>query len=188
MLFRSFKDYFLKKFIDEFLVILVTSIIFFTIFYKGKKIKNNISFNYYYIILTILFLVWFMYHPALRYGGYYLLSLMIFLPIINFLSNKKFDLNYLKNSTLSLIFIAIIIFQVKNFLRINYEFKRYDFTNFPFYYFREDSSYERVNVGEGVYVSVATSSCMGAPTICLVGNTGGLKAKKYLGYNFYLMK
>lgn len=137
-IFYWFKDYFLKKFIDEFLVVFFISALFFTIFYKGKKIKNNINFNYYYIIIIILFLVWFMYHPALRYGGYYLLSFMIFLPIVDFLSNKKFDVNYIKNSTLSLILIAIIVFQVKNYARINYEFKRYDFTNFPFFYFRED--------------------------------------------------
>ena len=129
-----------------------------------------------------------MHHPALRYGGYYLLSFLIFLPIIRLLSNKKFNLNYLKNSTLSLIIVAIIVFQVKNYARINYEFKKYDFTNFPFYYFKEDFFYERINVGDGVYVSVAKFSCMGAQTICLVGNTGELKGRKYLGYNFYLVK
>ena len=182
------KDYFVKKFLDELSVILFVGVIFLIIFYKGEKIKKNIQFNYYYTILIIFFLTWFTYHPALRYGGYYLLSFLIFLPIIELMSNKKFDLNYLKNSTLSLIVVAIIVFQVKNYARINYEFKKYDFSNFPLFYFKEDLFYERINVGDGIYVSVAKFSCMGAPTICLVGSTGELKGKKYLGYNFYLMK
>jgi hypothetical protein len=182
------KDYFVNKFIDELLVIFFVGTLFVIIFYKGIKIKNNLKFNYYYIALIIFFSIWFMHHPALRYGGYYLLSFLIFLPIIRLLSNKKFNLNYLKNSTLALIIVAIIVFQVKNYARINYEFKKYDFINFPFYYFKEDFFYERINVGDGVYVSVAKFSCMGAQTICLVGNTGELKGRKYLGYNFYLVK
>jgi hypothetical protein len=43
-------------------------------------------------------------------------------------------------------------------------------------------------VGDGIYLSAAKFSCMRAPTVCLVSGTGELKGKKYLGYNFYLMK
>jgi hypothetical protein len=184
------KDYFIKKFIDEFFIILFVCIIFLIFFYKGKKIKSNINinFNYYYIPLIFFFIIWFLYHPALRYGGYYLLSFLIFLPTIQFLCNRKFEKKYIKNSILTLLIIAILVFQIKNYARINYEFKRYDFSNFPFFYFKEDTSYKKIDIGDGIYVSVASSSCMGAPTICLAGGIGKLKGKKYLGYNFYIIK
>lgn len=184
------KDYFIKKFIDQFFIILFISVAFLTIFYKGKKIKsnNNLNFNYYYIFLIFFFIIWFTHHPALRYGGYYLLSFLIFLPTIQFLSNRKFELKYIKNSILILLVITVLIFQVKNYLRINSEFKKYNFSNFPFYYFEDDASYKMVDIGDEIYVSVAKSSCMGAPTICLSNSIGKLKGRKYFGYNFYLMK
>jgi hypothetical protein len=60
--------------------------------------------------------------------------------------------------------------------------------SFLFFNFKEDGSYEKVNIGDEIYVSVANSFCMGAPTICLVGGIGELRGKRHFGYNFYLMK
>jgi hypothetical protein len=182
------KDYFIKKFLDEFLVILSVSLIFLITFYKGKKVKSIINFNYYYSAFIFFFILWFLHHPALRYGGYYLLSFLMFLPTVQFLHNRKFEVKYIKNSILTLLVIAVFVFQVKNYARINYEFKRYDFSNFPFFYFKDDTSYKKTDIGNEIYISVANSSCMGAPTICLVGSVGELKGKKYLGYNFYITK
>jgi hypothetical protein len=81
-----------------------------------------------------------------------------------------------------LFIIFFIYIYIKVFL------KKYDFSNFSLFYFIEDHFYERINVGDGIYLSVAKFSCMRAPTVCLVGGTGELKGKKYLGYNFYLIK
>ena len=182
------KDYFVKKFIDEFFVIFFVGTIFLAIFYKGKKTQTNINFNYCYIFLIFFFIIWFLYHPALRYGGYYLLSFLMFLPIVQFLYNRKFELKFIKNSILTLLVISIFIFQFKNYARIYFDFKRNGFESFPFFNFKGDGSYKKVNIGDEIYVSVANSSCMGAPTICLVGGIGELRGKRHFGYNFYLMK
>lgn len=182
------KDYFIKKFIDEFFTIFFVGTIFLAIFYKGKKTKTNINFSYCYIFLILFFIIWFLYHPALRYGGYYLLSFLMFLPIIQFLCNRKFELKFIKNSVLTLLVISIFIFQFKNYTRIYLDFKRNGFESFPFFNFKEGGSFKKVNIGDEIYVSVANSSCMGAPTICLVGGIGELRGKRHFGYNFYLMK
>ena len=46
-------------------------------------------------MLTLLFAEWFYNHPALRYGGYPLIALLLFLPIAQYLSKKNYlNFNY----------------------------------------------------------------------------------------------
>ena len=40
-----------------------------------------------YIVLLILFVEWFYNHPALRYGGYYIIAILIFIPLSKILSS-----------------------------------------------------------------------------------------------------
>ena len=49
-----------------------------TKFIFDKKIKNILTL---YFFIFILFVEWFINHPALRYGGYILIALITFIPI-----------------------------------------------------------------------------------------------------------
>ncbi len=82
----------------------------------------------------------------------------------------------------------LVIFQFKNYARIYFDFKRNGLESFPFFDFKEDGVYKKVNIGDKIYVSIANSSCTRAPTICLVGGIGELRENRHFGYNFYLTK
>ena len=75
---------------------------------------------FYYFLIILLLIEWFYNHPALRYGGYVIFSLMIFIPMSYFLSNyeipKKFRLK-----TIILFLLVTSIFTGRNIDRIIYE-------------------------------------------------------------------
>ena len=87
--------YFFNKVSDFLLSLILLCIIFLILFYNNKKNKLVIKkeFLYLYFLSIILFFEWLYNHPALRYGGYVLISLLIFLPISFlldcFMQNKK---------------------------------------------------------------------------------------------------
>ena len=63
-----------------------------------------------YGIILILFFEWFYNHPALRYGGYNLIAIIIFLPISVYLSSKNIKFNNYKFTSSVLIILTVIIF------------------------------------------------------------------------------
>ena len=61
-------------------------------------------------MLILLFAEWFYNHPALRYGGYPLIALLLFLPIAQYLSKKNY-LNFNINiRAYFLIFLTLSVF------------------------------------------------------------------------------
>ena len=78
-----FKIYFFTKVSDNLLVIFFISLVtYFSFSFKSKKQKNKKpEYLFFYILIIILFMEWFINHPALRYGGYSLLALIIFTPV-----------------------------------------------------------------------------------------------------------
>lgn len=119
--------YFFNKVADFLAGLFFLIAIFFLIFYsKNKKKVNNNNFFWIYFILIILLFEWFYNHPSLRYGGYSLISLIIFIPFSTYIS--KFTINkYLKKKIIFLILISLIIFSGRNINRINKEIKKYDY-------------------------------------------------------------
>ena len=78
-------------------------------------------------MLLILLLEWFLNHPALRYGGFTLIALSIFIPLSLFIENRL-NLNFkLKKKITSLIFISFTIFLFKNIDRIFKESDKYNY-------------------------------------------------------------
>lgn len=122
------------------LIFLLTILIF--IFFNKKKTKFNFEKKIFIIYLFIIFLLieWFINHPALRYGGYILISLLIFVPSSIFLSIFKNDITKIKKMTLYLIVITLTIFIIRNVDRIYNEYKKYDYNiiNNAFYRINED--------------------------------------------------
>ena len=122
--------YFFNKVSDYILGLLFLILIIFVTFFSGKLnfkslFKKEIIFLYFTLLL--FFVEWFYNHPALRYGGYHLIALLIFIPVAIILDlkiefNKKL---YLKIKTL--LAIILIIFLSRNILRIGKEIKLYNY-------------------------------------------------------------
>ena len=133
------KNYFFNKFLDNIVLILFISLIFLFFFQSKNKISklNFKNFKLIFFAISFIFLIWFIKHPSLRYGGYAPLSLLISFPLICYLSlAKKFKYNINKIGNFLLI-IAFSIFVIKNVIRLDAELNRndmYKFTNFPFFY------------------------------------------------------
>jgi hypothetical protein len=75
----------------------------------------------------ILGVEWFYNHPALRYGGYCIIALLLFIPICLKLDASNIDYkNYNKSITILLI-ITILVFNIRNFNRIVKEMNFYNY-------------------------------------------------------------
>ena len=136
--------YFFTKVSDNiFSTILISVIIFYSISYKClKTVKNtfNKDYKFFYYLILILFLEWFYNHPSLRYGGYTLVALIIFIPTSVYLSRFKFDPLILKKRIYFILILTLIIFVGRNISRINKEFKQYDYNPIKgaFFYLNKD--------------------------------------------------
>lgn len=138
--------YFFNKVSDFLAGLLLLLIIVFLILYSKKKNKIKINKKIYFVypILLILFFEWFYNHPSLRYGGYSLIGLMIFIPFSVYFS-KLVSKKNLKKKVTFLIVLSLIIFSGRNLNRINDEINKYDFhlTLNPFY--KLDQNHFRLN-------------------------------------------
>ena len=66
-------------------------------------------------------------HPSLRYGGYHLLPLILYVPLCLYLSNFNFDTNFFRKRALILILITLTIFVSRNFSRLIKEHNQYNY-------------------------------------------------------------
>ena len=143
--------YFFNK-VSDFLLGLIFSIFIFYIFLVNwKKIKTKLIKRKYlalYLTLLFLFFEWFYNYPALRYGGYHLIALLIFLPVA-FAIEKKIIINkkLIKKINFLIIIIALI-FLSRNILRINKEIEVY---NYDFY---NNASYNKSFQNYSIYKNI----------------------------------
>ena len=189
-----FKVYFYGKFTDYLLV--TFSIIFiFSIFYykeillienKSKKKYSNYIITY--IMMMVIFLLWFMNFPTLRYAGYIIIFLLIVFPYSIYVMEK---INFSKKNNLkklSVIFIiSYAIFLFKNVSRINNEFNlsvdvHHNFDNFPFYWIKKN----KFQLDEH-QLYLTEGSCWAVPSTC-VRDLSNLKILKRYNYIFYINK
>ena len=137
-----FEMYFFTKVSDNIFVIILVSLITYLILSFKNKRKNNYKYKYllFYILLIILFFEWFYNHPALRYGGYSLIALIIFIPISLLISGYIFNLNILKKRIYFLMFLSTFIFLSKNISRISNEIDKYNYkpVKSSFFYLNKD--------------------------------------------------
>ncbi len=128
--------YFFNKISDYLLGLSFLSLIVFFVFFskKRKKILKP-KFISIYIILILLTFEWFYFHPALRYGGYHLIALLIFIPLSIHLSKNLQNKNLLKKKVYILIILTIFIFSMRNINRLNNEYEMYNYNilNNPYY-------------------------------------------------------
>jgi hypothetical protein len=131
--------YFFNKVSDYLLGLSFLSLVVFSIFFskKRKKILKT-KFISIYIILILLTFEWFYFHPALRYGGYHLIALLVFIPLSvhlsKYLQNKKF----FKKKVYFLIILTIFIFFMRNINRLNNEYELYNYNILSNSYYRSE--------------------------------------------------
>jgi len=126
-----FEEYFFTKVSDFLFGIFLLTLIFILLF-RSKQKKPLFIFKgekFIYFIILILFFEWFYNHPALRYGGYQLLCLLLFLPVSNILSSKK-NLKNVLFKTNVLLLITLVIFVGRNINRLVNENTKYGFNPF----------------------------------------------------------
>ena len=134
--------YFFYKMSDYLLGLTVMSLIFFLFFLpiKKKKIQENTNLNLLYLCLIILFIEWFYNHPTLRYGGYYVIAILMFIPLSKILSGyyhkKDFNIRFF-----SILFIIISIFIYRNIDRIINEKIKYNYSPFNSAYYDVDENH-----------------------------------------------
>ena len=130
--FKNWIDvYFFNKVSDFLLGLFTLLVVFFIIFYSRKvpKIskKNNVKYLKVYILIVLCLVEWFMFHPALRYGGYHLFALVTFIPLSIYFSNYNFSQKFFDQKALILIIITIMIFCGRNISRLSKEYNLYSY-------------------------------------------------------------
>lgn len=185
-----FEKYFLGKFLEQLLLLLSSILVVFFVFKKFKIRKrfflSNNKIIFFYLSVLIIFLIWFLKHPTLRYGGYSIVFLTLSMPIAllyQFFENK----NFFKKKLKYLILFLIIVFNTKNIERIGNELKRndiYKFSDFPFFAIKEQK-YFSTQFEDGLTIyETRGSHCWGTPTPCSNGMDPNIKVKEKNGYFF----
>ena len=181
-----FNTYFFGK-VSDALGIIFSIIFIFFLFLKRKKFLKKLYNKYIilYFFIISFFLLWFFNHPDLRYGGYVLLSSLFFIPTCIYLSKFYYKKIIFHKFFTIITIVAILIFNLINFLRINSEFKRtdyYKYINFPFYHV-ENVPFEKAILKESITVFfIKGGHCWATPSPCLTSN---INAKKFLNYEFF---
>ena len=141
-------EYFFTKVSDFIIGILVLCLVVYYLFYKNGEIKKkNLSiknFTSVYIILLILLFEWFYNHPALRYGGYCIISLILFIPVSKMIGNIDIKKRQYHKIATSLIIISFIVFVGRNINRIYIETNLYSYKPFSNSSYQLDKTYFRM--------------------------------------------
>ena len=141
-----FKVYFFNK-MSDFIFGLIFLIFIFFIFFYTQRItakKNSKGIIFIYFILILLFMEWFYNHPALRYGGYPLISLLLFLPTSNILGNRNYSKINMQLRVNILILITLSIFFIRNTDRLIDENKQYGYNPLKIINYPVDEGHFRI--------------------------------------------
>ena len=114
------------------------------IFFTKKNIKIDQNTYLIYIVILVLGLEWFYSHPALRYGGYHIIALLLFIPITIKLGASKIIFKKYTMNAFILIFITILVFVGRNLNRINKEVEFYNYEPLKKTFYFIDNNHFRI--------------------------------------------
>lgn len=169
-----YERYFLYKFKETLLGMSFLIFLVFSLFHSNKKKRLNdkkISNQSVYIISGItllLFAEWFFQHPALRYGGYYLLVSIVFIPCSYLLAKRKFKFKEKHKTIFFLIFLSYFLYNLKNINRIMDETSMFVKNNFPLFN-SPTQMFSENDIGNNIkiYVPKNLSGCWAIKTPCI---------------------
>jgi len=146
-----------------------------------KKRTNNTKYFGVYLLIFFLFAEWFYKHPALRYGGYHLVALLIFIPFSFFLAkNQTIDKKIIFRIKFFILFIFIILI-FRNVYRIYDQSIKYNYK--PFLYSSFNKNFESYYIYDQIN---KIKECYSENVDC---NIDSIKIKKikdrYLFYKEY---
>ena len=140
------------------------------------------------IPISIGFLIWFMKAPVVRYGIFYINSLIFILFL--FIFNKVIFVNFNKNFILSIILISLSFNLLKNINRIvNIE----DYDDFPFpkitKIIYETKKVEGYNLNSPIpQGNIQSLVCWNTPIYCMAGKFDGINLKRINSYTIINQK
>ena len=176
-----FKKHFLGKVSDTlgaiFLISFVTLLLF-----KGK-IKKKINRKNYkiYCFIPILFLLeWFLNHPSMRYGGYILFALPVFIILSRYLEENTIEYKKIYFRSFLLIIITLVTYNIRNIDRISKEVDKYDYKIFssPYFYVPDVKSELIINSPEIFVYKPINNMCWASKTPCSYNSN--IQVKNYL--------
>ena len=191
--FVWFKDWidrhFFNKVSDTLFGIIFIGFINVMVFWSPKKEKkykrNTLLINF---VLFLFFLEWFLKHPSMRYGGYVLFALPIFIYTSKKLEKFKLSRKRILISTTLIILLTISIFNARNISRLKTEIVsyNYDILKSPFFNIPNVDVNVSYNSKEFKIYSPINNMCWAAPTPCSYLTT--IKAKNWYGFKIILRK
>ena len=139
--------YFFNKMSDFLLGLLFVMVVFIITFKSRKRNSNSKNFkknSLYYFLIILLLVEWFLNHPSLRYGGYIIFSLILFIPLSYSLSDYEISRNF-KIKSIILFFLVTSIFVARNVDRIIYEINFYKANLKQNMFFSTDKNHFRIH-------------------------------------------
>ena len=188
---RWFSHYFFNKISDLILGIILILIISFYFFknniQKKKKIyKNKIPMIIFIFSIVVIFLIWFIKFPQLRYGGYTLVASLFFLPFCFYFINFRINKVAYKSAKI-LFMISIIVFFGRNINRISNEIIVYQYNPLKSAYFHiQEHKFERKVLDNGIVLNLTKGECWSIAQPC--ARSPSLTAVRKNGYVIYYRK
>ena len=136
-----------------------------------------------YFFIIILLFEWFYNHPSLRYGGYTLITLIIFLPFSIFLESTNLSNFIIKRNTYIVLLLVITIFLTRNISRILDEYDKYNYIRLKEINYKVDKSYFNIQNNFEKHIN-NFSKCENQNSNCLQADE--IVTMKFFGkYIFY---
>ena len=104
-----------------------------------KKLDKYTKMSY--ILLIVIFFEWFYNHPALRYGGYCVIALLIFIPFSSYLNKLNIDFQKFNKTAIILVMISGMVFEYRNIDRVKNEMEIYHYRPILDVFYEIDNSY-----------------------------------------------
>ena len=140
------------------------------ILFKGKKKKKRNIKKIFLInsILLIFFIEWFLGHPSMRYGGYVLFALPIFIFTSRKIETYIISEKKLYFTSVFLILLTLLIYNVRNIKRINFEVNNYNYPLLKSPFFNVENVEVTVmdQLDDFKIYKTVSGMCWAAPTPC----------------------
>ena len=132
---------------------------------KKKKVSINRYVYFLFFLLVLLLFEWFYNHPSLRYGGFILISSILFIPVSFLYSSFKVNIDKLKKIFSLLIICSLLIYLGRNLSRINNEIIKYDFNPLKDFSFRVNNQHYRMQTAMEKAIKNSVE-CMNETKLC----------------------
>ncbi len=138
-------NYFFNKVSDFILGLIFIILVFWFLFRNLKKKKFKEKSNSFvlltYSVLILILFEWFFNHPALRYGGFCIISLIIFIPLALYLNSFEMSQTKFNKIAITLVIITVGIFEIRNINRVINEVNAYNYKPFSETFYTIDKNY-----------------------------------------------